>query len=195
MKILGFYGLSDVGKTSLVEALTQVKTKKFKLEQTRGITLKVSYASFFGKNQEEFYILDNPGHYSYAIETLRNIDLIDLGVYVFNCEVLRDQVKKKLALDHYKVFKKIFETVGIPYLTLLNKAETCKTQVLDEFYTSHLKNWCLPSCARLKESLIVVKEAIESHPLKEKDQRTDLVFRTVKSFDVNPGGVQLKEVK
>jgi len=192
MKLLGFYGHTDVGKTALIEALTKKKTSKYKLEIKRGITLKVGYADYQSEKNEQIYILDNPGHESISPEALRNIDLLDLAIYVIDSTVINDEPKLNRTWAHYKNFRKIFEFFNLPHILILNKIDLCDKEMLLKLYAQFKEGpaFCYAASTFLENSILDLRAFLDNytHTLINKVVKKEILGRVIKSFDINKVG-------
>lgn len=199
--IIGLYGLSDTGKTTIIEGLTNTVMRKYAKEQVKSITLKVNYASYSYENRQ-WYFLDAPGHTVFTLETLRNLCHIDIPLYVIDCLNFKDSQKRKTILKHYSQYQNLFQYCGLKSVLIFNKAETATAEELAFYYkTLHkLSNnftHVYPLCAILPESLTFLKQQLNLVPdqSKKSTPQTAITFQTIKSFDVNPLGVWLSELK
>ena len=83
--IVGVIGHIDHGKTSLVAALTGVDTDTHPEEKRRGITIDLGFASFC-EGEDEFALIDAPGHQKYIGNLLAGVSSIDVGLLVVACD-------------------------------------------------------------------------------------------------------------
>lgn len=204
MKICGIFGYTDAGKTTFIEHLSHKSIQKYKLESKKGITLKVGYLNYITEKNDKVYILDNPGHLSLSIETLRNIDLIDFAIYVLDAstDFCIENQKTKLLLGHYSNMVSMFKTFNIPHVLVLNKIDLCDIENLKSIYTkiklrSNVET-IVPSCSLnetvMDEARLKIANFVSNLPSDSNKKEHLGVGRIIKSFDVNPVGVELKEV-
>ncbi|WP_419189873.1 selenocysteine-specific translation elongation factor [Stieleria marina] len=100
--IVGVIGHIDHGKTSLVAALTGVDTDTHPEEKRRGITIDLGFASYkLGDN--EFALIDAPGHQKYIGNLLAGVSSIDLGLLVVAC----DQGIQEQTLEHAAILQNL----------------------------------------------------------------------------------------
>jgi len=195
MRILGFYGYTDAGKTTLATKLSNKSLSLYKAEAKKGITLKVGFIHYYitdpsTNEQKLIYVLDNPGHQSIYNENLRNIDIIDNAIYIVDSEIIKSPQKSALIKDHYFIYNSIFQNFKIPHVVLFNKIDLCTVSQLKELYTlfKNVNNMVkiLPCCTIQKESLQHCRQKLNAHILKfEKKEKPSHYFKIVKSFDIN----------
>lgn len=211
MIIIATFGTSDSGKTTLIQSLTSSVMQKYKLEKVKAITLKVNYAQYTVEEKDR-YFLDLPGHKTFALETMRNIFNIDVPLYVIDCEGFKNIQKRKTILKHYGQYFSLFKFQKLDHILIFNKAECVTKTELLEYYNYIKKQYpgnyrAYPVCAlepssvsTLKHQLETVLKDVESLKTDKQimDSKTDNprapVFKTIKSFDVNPPGKWLNEV-
>ena len=206
MRIVGIYGQVDAGKTTFLQKLVGQEIQKYKKQKVKGITLKVGYLNYLTNNNQNLYFLDAPGHTSLVLETLRNIDLIDYGIYIIDSEVIKDAERLQTCINHFLQFSLIFKTYNIPYCVILNKIDLCEATQIKQLYskikerTSSNMVFISPACSLNSKYLSYLKEKIEDSCSKyskteKKVAQENIVARIIKSFDVNPVGVPLKVLK
>lgn len=205
MKLCGVFGYTDAGKTTFIEHLSNKETQKYKLETKKGITLKVGYLDYVTEHKDLVYILDNPGHLSLSIETLRNIDIIDFGIYVLDAsnDFSLENQKNKLLLTHYSNMVSIFKTFNTPFILILNKIDQCSEENLLTLYKKirarSTVEHIVPTCSLNPEVLNFAKSKVSTfvNQLPVLDLKKDHLGlgRVIKSFDINPVGVELPVVK
>ena len=134
--IVGVIGHIDHGKTSLVAALTGVDTDTHPEEKRRGITIDLGFASFC-EGEDEFALIDAPGHQKYIGNLLAGVSSIDVGLLVVAC----DQGIQEQTLEHAS----ILQNLGVKKLIVavsridLSDAETLAelTEELQVFLTDY----------------------------------------------------------
>ncbi|MEM1067655.1 MAG: selenocysteine-specific translation elongation factor [Planctomycetota bacterium] len=108
--IVGVIGHIDHGKTSLVAALTGVDTDTHPEEKRRGITIDLGFASYTdGENQ--FALIDAPGHQKYIGNLLAGVSAVDVGLLV----VAVDQGIQAQTLEHAA----ILQSLGVDQLLVV----------------------------------------------------------------------------
>ena len=188
--IIGVFGVSDSGKSTLVENVIKSKIKTYKKEALKGITMKVGYGCY--KNEKGFnrYFLDAPGHASMSKESFRNIELLDFCVYLMDCNSLGDPFKRKNVIESYNSHLTLLKHYQIPYIIVLNKAEYYSKEQISGFLDliPNLKDLvgvipCTASSEDLVTRLLVpyLEEKLKEVKIKDRD----LLFRTIKSFNTN----------
>lgn len=105
--IVGVIGHIDHGKTSLVGVLTGVDTDTHPEEKLRGITIDLGFASFT-EGENDFALIDAPGHQKYIGNLLAGVSGIDVGLLVVAC----DQGIQQQTLEHAA----ILQTLGVKKL-------------------------------------------------------------------------------
>ena len=80
--ILGTAGHIDHGKTSLIRALTGIKTDRLKEEQERGITIELGFAWLDLPSGQRLGIVDVPGHEKFIKNMVAGATGIDLVAMV-----------------------------------------------------------------------------------------------------------------
>ncbi|MGB7345701.1 MAG: selenocysteine-specific translation elongation factor [Pirellulaceae bacterium] len=100
--IVGVIGHIDHGKTSLVAALTGVDTDTHPEEKRRGITIDLGFAAF-QNGDDEFALIDAPGHQKYIGNLLAGVSSIDVGLLVVAC----DQGIQEQTLEHAAILQNL----------------------------------------------------------------------------------------
>lgn len=206
MKIVGIYGQVDAGKTTFLQQLVGQEILKYKKQKEKGITLKVGYLNYLTPKNQNLYFLDAPGHLSLILETLRNIDLIDYGIYLVDSQVIKDAERLQTCINHFLQFSLIFKTYNIPHCIILNKIDLCSQNQIKELYlkiqekASSNAVFISPSCALDSKYLTYLKEKIQNSCNNygfqaKKPLQDNIIARIVKSFDTNPVGVNLSSLK
>lgn len=203
MTILATFGTSDSGKTTLIESLTKTVMNKYSAEKVKSITLKVNYSSYKEEDKER-YFLDLPGHKTFALESMRNLFNIDLPIYVLDSLKFKDLQKRKSILKHYLQHLALFNFLSLPHILLLNKAETnTKEELLEIFKTLKNNNSnfiaIYPVCALDEDSVSFLRKRMQKKianlEIKDLKRENEPIFKTIKSFDVNPAGKWLSVLK
>lgn len=191
--LIGFYGLSDVGKTTISSALCGT-FNQYNLEKKRGLTLKVGYASLT-ENSSQIYILDNPGHKILACEALRNVDILDYALYVFDSSVDINSTHFKNQIQLYLQLLQIFNAFNISHKILINKCDAASE--------AHLTNMFKQIRAYSSAEIIpVIATPSGVKHLKDilirlncfKKENEYILGRVIKSFNINPTGTVLKKI-
>ncbi len=122
--IVGVIGHIDHGKTSLVAALTGVDTDTHPEEKRRGITIDLGFASFV-HGDDEFALIDAPGHQKYIGNLLAGVSSIDVGLLVVAC----DQGIQEQTLEHAA----ILQNLGVKKLIVaVSRIDVSDKATLDE---------------------------------------------------------------
>lgn len=121
--IVGVVGHIDHGKTSLVAALTGVDTDTHPEEKQRGITIDLGFASF-AEGDQQFALIDAPGHQRYMSNLLAGVSGIDIGLLVVAC----DQGIQAQTLEHASILQILGVTRLVVVLSRADLADK-KTQV------------------------------------------------------------------
>ncbi len=100
--IVGVIGHIDHGKTSLVAALTGVDTDTAPEERRRGITIDLGFASFTS-GDDQFALIDAPGHQKYIGNLLAGVASLDLGLLV----VASDQGVQAQTIEHAEILRSL----------------------------------------------------------------------------------------
>ena len=100
--IVGVIGHIDHGKTSLVAALSGIDTDTHPEEKRRGITIDLGFASF-QHNDQQFALIDAPGHQKYIGNLLAGVSGIDVGLLVVAC----DQGIQAQTLEHAAIIQSL----------------------------------------------------------------------------------------
>ena len=122
--IVGVIGHIDHGKTSLVAALTGVDTDTHPEEKRRGITIDLGFASFC-EGDDEFALIDAPGHQKYIGNLLAGVSSIDVGLLVVAC----DQGIQAQTLEHAS----ILQNLGVANLIVaVSRIDLSDAETLEE---------------------------------------------------------------
>jgi selenocysteine-specific elongation factor len=100
--IIGVIGHIDHGKTSLVAALTGVDTDTHPEEKRRGITIDLGFATF-SHGDDQFALIDAPGHQKYIGNLLAGVSAVDIGLLVVAC----DQGIQAQTLEHAAILQSL----------------------------------------------------------------------------------------
>ncbi len=100
--IVGVIGHIDHGKTSLVAALTGVDTDTHPEEKRRGITIDLGFASYTD-GEDQFALIDAPGHQKYIGNMLAGVSAVDVGLLV----VAVDQGIQAQTLEHAAILQSL----------------------------------------------------------------------------------------
>lgn len=142
---IGILAHVDSGKTTLSEALMystgnisrlgRVDHKDafldtFNLERERGITI-FSKQAVLKYNNNEFYLLDTPGHVDFSAETERTLQVLDYAILVISGT---DGVQ-----SHTKTLWRLLKRYGVPCFIFVNKMDITdrdKSSLLKELKNS-----------------------------------------------------------
>ena len=105
MYVIGTAGHVDHGKSTLVEALTNIDPDRLREEKVRGMTIDLGFAWLRLPGGEEVSIVDVPGHERFVNNMLAGVGGIDLALLVVAAdESVMPQTREHLAiLDLLKV--------------------------------------------------------------------------------------------
>lgn len=198
-RLLALLGPSDSGKTTLVQSLVGYTLKKYNRQRRMGITLKVCYGQAQIQGLD-YYFLDNPGHRSLSLEALRNIDLMDLVLYVVDGSVVKNTKMYSYGLQYYGNISKTLMHLGVPFIMCINKAQTRTVQELTEIHRDYTKVCssylsCIPVSAKTPQGLVCLVQELRSIRTRDRNPPQGVLCRVLKSFNVNPTGVVLKQIK
>ena len=98
--IIGVIGHIDHGKSTLVRTLTGIDTDSLAEEKRRGITIDLGFASF-SEGQNQFALIDAPGHQKYIGNLLVGVSALDLGMLIVAC----DQGIQEQTLEHASIVR------------------------------------------------------------------------------------------
>lgn len=123
---IGFLGHVDAGKTTLIESLLRLKNGSQKknqpskfldtdsIEKRRGLTI-FSKEARIHENDQEYILIDTPGHQDFAPEVDRILSIIDMAV------LLIDSADGPVPFT--KTLWKLLEKEEIPVLFVVNKID------------------------------------------------------------------------
>ena len=166
---IGFFGSTNVGKSSLVNCITAQETAM--VSEISGTTTDVVRKAMELLPLGPVMIIDTPGFDDESIlgekrieNTKKALETIDIAVLV--C----DGVKGKNSTDNK--LETLFTEKKIPYIVVYNKADLVTDRLEDILYVSAITG---EGVDRLKENL--------SHILPEKSNKMDIVNSFVKKGD------------
>lgn len=129
IKTIGILAHVDAGKTSLSEQILyhtksirnrgRVDHKNtfldnFQIEKNRGITVFSKMARFF-KNENEYFLVDTPGHIDFSTQMERSLDILDYAILVIS------GVEK--VQSHTSTIFKLLKKKKIPTFIFVNKID------------------------------------------------------------------------
>ena len=189
-------GPSDAGKTAICEKLAG-PLKKFALEKRTGVTLKTGYKSFL-QGDKTIYVLDNPGHESFSIEGLRNLDLADLAIYVVDGVLERGTAPYLRAQEHFRKTRSVLKAMGVPAVVCLNKADASNQEEMVSLYKDYggenSPMEIIPTSTKTSKGLIHLKNFLKEHSPRDILHPKGVAARIIKSFNVNPFNVKLPKI-
>jgi len=198
---ISFLGTSDAGKTSLAEKLMGKSLPKYRLEQKAGMTMKTGYGDL-QLGGRSFYILDLPGHQAYCHETLRNIDLSQIVVYVIDGGISRGTLPYKRGLDHYDTMRVLMKKMKKPMIVCINKADSATDEQIllmyRDYATRGAPSAVIPTSAKSDHGLLLLREELiraSEVPALPHPHPPAILARVIKSYNVNRSGVPLTQVK
>ena len=137
IKTIGILAHVDAGKTSLSEQIlyhTNAIRKRgrvdhkntfldnYQIEKKRGITVFSKMARFF-KNENEYFLVDTPGHIDFSTQMERSLDILDYAILVVS------GVEK--VQSHTSTVFKLLKKKKIPTFIFVNKIDR-ENFVIDE---------------------------------------------------------------
>lgn len=216
---IGTLGHVDNGKSTLVQALTNVWTAKHSEEIKRGITIRIGYAdaAFYkcvkcgtygtekvcSKCNESAQFLravsfvDCPGHHSLMVTMLSGAALMDGALLILSATEKCPQPQDR---EHFVAA----QIVGIENIVVVqNKIDVVeRKQVLKNYHEiqAFVKDTILenapiiPVSAQQSVNIDVLIEAIENHiPTPKKDPTKSPIMFILRSFDVNRPGTPAEQ--
>jgi translation initiation factor 2 subunit 3 len=214
-------GHVDHGKTTLTHAITNVWADKHSEELKRGITIRIGYANtniykclecgkystsetcpYCGSQTEflrEISFVDCPGHESLLAVTLSGASLMDGAILVIAANEKCPQPQTK---EHLMAL----EIAGIKNIVIVqNKVDLVDKERALENY-QEIKELVkgtiaenvpiIPVSANLKINIEYVLSAIQEFiPTPNRDETKEPIMLTVRSFDVNKPGTEIKDLK
>jgi len=211
---VGVVGHIDHGKTSLLSKLSGKFTDTHSEELKRGITIKLGYADMTiykcgseysnkeikGKKCEPLrYIsfIDAPGHEMLMATMLSGTATIDAAILV----VAANEGIKPQTREHFTVLnaKKIKNLIIIQNkIDLVSKKEALENyKKIKEFVKGTFAETApIIPVSTLQEINIdkIIKELVKIETL-ERDTKSDPIFLTARSFDINKPGTEIKNLK
>ena len=200
---ISILGVSDAGKTTIVEKLIDKKLSKYRAESSSGMTMKMNYGQF-KIGDGAYYIFDSPGHKSYCLETLRTVDLADIILYIADASSARGTGEYLQAIEHYRVTTTLLERMDKLVITCFNKAELRSDEELERMYDDYCSVFSaactLPISGKIPNGLVALEAKLaEIDPQKLISNRVQppesVIARVIKSYNVNKTGVVLDRVR
>ena len=111
--VLGTAGHVDLGKTSLIKALTGVETDRLKEEKERGITIELGFASATLPSGRTLGIVDVPGHEKFVRHMVAGAAGIDLVLMV----IAADEGVMPQTREHLQICSLLGFAAGVVALT------------------------------------------------------------------------------
>ncbi len=170
---IGIFAHVDAGKTTLSEALlyrsgairtlgrvdhknTFLDTNR--MERERGITIFSKQARFSCQNQD-FILLDTPGHVDFSPETERTLSLLDYAILVISAP---DGVQ-----NHTRTLWQLLEYYNVPTFVFINKMDiaTVGEEELERQLTKNLASGCvfMAKVDRDERIALLDDELLEEH--------------------------------
>lgn len=123
--IVGTAGHIDHGKTTLIKALTGVKTDRLKEEQERGISIELGYAYSALPNGEVLGFIDVPGHERLVHTMVAGASGIDFALLV----IAADDGVMPQTREHLEILQWLGVDAGAVALTKIDRVD--ETRVAD----------------------------------------------------------------
>ena len=158
--IVGVIGHIDHGKTSLVAALSGVDTDTHPEEKRRGITIDLGFASYIDQD-DQFALIDAPGHQKYIGNLLAGVSAVDIGLLV----VAADQGIQAQTLEHAAILQSLGVKTLVVAMSRVDLVDQTTRDQLAEELDFFLAEFGFHDIPQIQLS-IVTGEGLES--LKEK---------------------------
>lgn len=175
--IVGVIGHIDHGKTSLVAALTGIDTDTHPEEKRRGITIDLGFASFTS-GEDQFALIDAPGHQKYIGNLLAGVASIDLGLLV----VASDQGVQTQTIEHASILRALGVDRILVALTRCDLATASQRSVTREEVEFFLSDAGFETLEMVDTSTVTgegidtLREHLKGHRRREA-RKTDGAFR------------------
>ncbi|MCH1496933.1 MAG: selenocysteine-specific translation elongation factor [Rubripirellula sp.] len=175
--IVGVIGHIDHGKTSLVAALTGVDTDTNPEEKRRGITIDLGFASFTS-GEDQFALIDAPGHQKYIGNLLAGVASLDLGLLV----VASDQGVQTQTIEHAAILRGLGVDRILVALTRCDLVTASKRSITREEVEFFLSDAGFDTLEMIETSIVTgegietLREHLKVHRRRE-PRKTDGAFR------------------
>lgn len=121
--ILGTAGHVDHGKSSLIEALTDVNTDRLPEEKERGLSIDLGFAPLYLESNDwepvHLGVVDVPGHHRFLRNMIAGVGGFDAALLVVDCcEGVKPQTK-----EHLKILELLQTKHGVVALSKADKAD------------------------------------------------------------------------
>jgi translation initiation factor 2 subunit 3 len=197
---LGIVGHIDHGKTTLLQRLIGKWTDTHSEELKRGITIKLGYADFIIRDNDNnplryVSFVDAPGHEMLMATMLSGSALIDAALLVVAAnEGVKPQTREHLMALQAKGIKQIIIIQN--KIDLVSKEEAIKNykKIKDFIKDTIAENSVIIPCSSQQSVNIdkIVKEILKLK-IPERDKKSDPLFIIARSFDINRPGSKIKE--
>ncbi len=164
-------GHIDHGKTSLVAALSGVDTDTHPEEKRRGITIDLGFASYTDQD-DQFALIDAPGHQKYIGNLLAGVSAVDIGLLV----VAADQGIQAQTLEHAAILQSLGVKTLVVAMSRVDLVDQTTRDQLAEELDFFLAEFGFHDIPQIQLS-VVTGEGLESL----KDQLRELARTTERS--------------
>lgn len=206
---VGVVGHIDHGKTTLLSKLTGKFTDTHSEELKRGITIKLGYAeitiyknsdgeynSKSGTPQRYISFIDAPGHEMLMATMLSGAAIIDAAVLVIAAnEGIKPQTREHFIALQAKGIKNIVIVQNkIDLVTKERALENYKK--IKEFVKGTIaeNSPIIPVSAQQEININKILEELVKIKIPERDVKSDPIFLTARSFDINRPGTIIKNL-
>lgn len=175
MRVIGTAGHVDHGKSTLVEALTNINPDRLKEEQEREMTIDLGFAWLTLPDGEDVGIIDVPGHRDFIENMLAGVGGIDATLFV----VAADEGVMPQTREHLAILDILQIHGGVVALTKIDMVDEEWLDLVEEDVRSQLESSVLGSApiirvsGKTKEGVPELIEALQTH-LMEQPPRPDL---------------------
>ena len=209
---IGIVGHVDHGKTTLTKTLSGNWTDTHSEERKKKITIKLGYTNFEiydddsnfnskkkGKFLEKYSIVDSPGHESFMGTMISGCAVMDYALLVICAD---EKCPMPQTIEHVKALEiSGIENVIIIQnkIDLVSKEDAIKNyEEIENFIkNTHIKNSKIIPISAYHEAGIsnLLKEIYQNFKPKKRDDKKELLFSVIKSFDINKPGISFEDLK
>ncbi len=166
--IIGTAGHIDHGKTTLIKALSGIKTDRLKEEQKRGISIVNGYA-YLKHNDNTISIIDVPGHEKFIKNMLSGISGINYVIIV----VAADEGIMPQTIEHLDIIELLGINRGMFVITKCDMVDAEFAMVVEEEIIDYKEG-------RIIEDFEIVK--VSSHTGEGIDELRNTIFKEYESY-------------
>ena len=192
-KIIGLFAHVDAGKTTLSEAIlfeSNVIKEKGRVdkgdsfldynsfERKKGITV-LSKEARFKYNDNDYILVDTPGHLDFLSEVNRTIKIVDIAIIIIDAktDIPQDTIKK------YQYLNKL----NIPTIIFVNKMDI--TYDDEELILNKIKNNISNNCVKeedINETIALNNEDLLDDYLNHKTFNNRIIYNALCNGDIIP---------